>query len=166
MLLLFQDWVQYEEIADVEERVVSNYFENMISSIQSAIGSHNGPASTVAQKVHDTPVASTNDEENVSRQLTYFSVLVAHCYNCNSLISAASCCLRLLTCIVCGFFQMCDICRDPFEQFYDDEEEEWHLRDAMRADGRTYHPVCYEDYKEVARDVTTYFTVEFALVLP
>ena len=45
--------------------------------------------------------------------------------------------------------QVCEICRDPFEQFYDDDEEEWHLRDAVRIDGRTYHPVCYEDYKEV-----------------
>ena len=45
--------------------------------------------------------------------------------------------------------QMCEICCDPFEQFYDDDEEEWHLRDAMRVDDRVYHPACYEDYKEV-----------------
>ena len=45
--------------------------------------------------------------------------------------------------------QVCVICGDPFEQFYDDEEEEWHLRDAMRVDDKTYHPVCYEDAKNV-----------------
>ena len=68
--VILQDWVQYEEIADVEERVVSNYFENMIQSIQSAIGPSSaggGAASTSAgQKPQDTPIASSNDEENVS----------------------------------------------------------------------------------------------------
>ena len=59
--------MEYEEIADVEERVVSNYFENMIQSIQSAISTPgSAQASNVAQKTQDTPIASSNDEENVS----------------------------------------------------------------------------------------------------
>ena len=44
---------------------------------------------------------------------------------------------------------MCDICKEPFEQFWDEEEEEWHLRDAVRVEDKTYHPLCYEDAKEV-----------------
>ncbi|XP_074650128.1 uncharacterized protein LOC141905215 isoform X2 [Tubulanus polymorphus] len=40
---------------------------------------------------------------------------------------------------------VCEICRDPFEQFWDEEAEEWHLKDAIRVDNKTYHPVCYED---------------------
>lgn len=43
---------------------------------------------------------------------------------------------------------VCDICGDPFEQFWEEEEEEWHLRNAVRVEGKTYHPVCYEDVKE------------------
>ena len=69
----FQDWVEYEEIADVEERVVSNYFENMIQSIQSAISTPgSAQASNVAQKTQDTPIASSNDEENVSTDCVWF----------------------------------------------------------------------------------------------
>lgn len=41
----------------------------------------------------------------------------------------------------------CDVCQDRFEQFYNEEKEEWHLRMAMRIDGKTYHPLCYEDYQ-------------------
>ncbi|XP_063228408.1 serine/arginine repetitive matrix protein 2-like isoform X2 [Bacillus rossius redtenbacheri] len=41
----------------------------------------------------------------------------------------------------------CDVCHDKFEQFYNEEREEWHLRAAVRVDGKTYHPICYEDFK-------------------
>ncbi|XP_033743780.1 pre-mRNA cleavage complex 2 protein Pcf11-like [Pecten maximus] len=43
---------------------------------------------------------------------------------------------------------MCEICRDPFEQFWNEDQEEWHLRDAIRVENKTYHPICYEDEKE------------------
>lgn len=39
------------------------------------------------------------------------------------------------------------MCHDKFEQFYNEEREEWHLRAAIRIDGKTYHPLCYDDYK-------------------
>jgi hypothetical protein len=39
------------------------------------------------------------------------------------------------------------VCHDKFEQFYNEEREEWHLRAAIRIDGKTYHPLCYDDYK-------------------
>jgi hypothetical protein len=41
----------------------------------------------------------------------------------------------------------CAVCQDKFEQFYNEEKEEWHLRAAVRVDGKTYHPLCYDDYK-------------------
>ncbi|KAL1114844.1 hypothetical protein AAG570_007668 [Ranatra chinensis] len=42
----------------------------------------------------------------------------------------------------------CDICRDKFEQFYNEEKEEWHLRRAIRIDNKVFHPLCYHDFKE------------------
>lgn len=42
----------------------------------------------------------------------------------------------------------CDMCHDRFETFYNEETEDWHLRNAVRVEeGATYHPICYEDYK-------------------
>lgn len=41
----------------------------------------------------------------------------------------------------------CDMCHDPFETFYNEETEEWHLRNAVRVEENIYHPICYEDYK-------------------
>lgn len=41
----------------------------------------------------------------------------------------------------------CHMCHDEFEQFYCEDTEEWHLRNAIRMEENTYHPVCYEDYK-------------------
>lgn len=42
----------------------------------------------------------------------------------------------------------CELCLDKFEQFYNEDKEEWHLRMAIRSeeDNKTYHPLCYEDY--------------------
>ena len=28
---------------------------------------------------------------------------------------------------------MCDICQEPFEQFWEEDLEEWHFKDAIRA---------------------------------
>ncbi|UJR30736.1 hypothetical protein I4U23_018256 [Adineta vaga] len=41
----------------------------------------------------------------------------------------------------------CYVCHDPFENFFDDNREEWCLKDAIRVDGKTYHPICYQDVK-------------------
>lgn len=46
--------------------------------------------------------------------------------------------------------EFCKICRENFEQFFDEETEEWHLRDAIRVDGRTFHPSCYDDVKDTS----------------
>ena len=42
------------------------------------------------------------------------------------------------------------MCGEQFEQFWDEEAEEWHLRDAVRVNKKTYHPACYEDAREVS----------------
>lgn len=41
----------------------------------------------------------------------------------------------------------CQVCHDTFEQFYNEEKEEWHLRPAINYEGKNYHPLCLEDYK-------------------
>lgn len=41
----------------------------------------------------------------------------------------------------------CDVCHERFEQYYNEDLEEWHLKHAIRMDDRFYHPLCYEDYK-------------------
>ncbi|KAK9738323.1 CID domain [Popillia japonica] len=48
----------------------------------------------------------------------------------------------------------CEVCQDRFDQFYNEEKEEWHLRMAIRIDGKNYHPVCYEDYQASLMDTT------------
>jgi len=39
------------------------------------------------------------------------------------------------------------VCHDLFETFFDDNREEWRLKDAIRVDGKTYHPICYQDVR-------------------
>ncbi|XP_020280817.1 uncharacterized protein LOC109853274 isoform X2 [Pseudomyrmex gracilis] len=41
----------------------------------------------------------------------------------------------------------CQVCHDAFEQFYNEEKEEWHLRPAVLYEEKNYHPLCLEDYK-------------------
>ncbi|CAF1132168.1 unnamed protein product [Adineta ricciae] len=51
----------------------------------------------------------------------------------------------------------CFVCHDPFENFFDDNREEWHLKDALRIDGKTYHPICFQDvqYEAMNENATT-----------
>ena len=32
--------------------------------------------------------------------------------------------------------QSCEICQEAFEMYWEEEEEEWHLRDALRVEGK------------------------------
>lgn len=41
----------------------------------------------------------------------------------------------------------CQVCHDAFEQFYNEEKEEWHLRPAVSFEDKNYHPLCLEDHK-------------------
>ncbi|XP_050672811.1 pre-mRNA cleavage complex 2 protein Pcf11 isoform X1 [Leptidea sinapis] len=41
----------------------------------------------------------------------------------------------------------CALCGDTFDQFYNEDKEEWHLRNSVRHDDNYYHPLCYDDYK-------------------
>ncbi|KAM8712027.1 hypothetical protein ACLKA7_012533 [Drosophila subpalustris] len=98
------DWRQYEEIEDVEERE-RNFLE--------AQGQPLGPdaADEVSQQRSvDSPMPScAAGADDVDRS--------------------------------------CDMCHEKFEQFYNEELEEWHLRSAIRVEEKIYHPLCYEDYK-------------------
>lgn len=51
--------------------------------------------------------------------------------------------------VAAGAFQdhHCALCGDKFNQFYNEDKEEWHLRKAVRHEDKNYHPLCFEDYK-------------------
>jgi len=55
--------------------------------------------------------------------------------------------------------QICNICHEPFEQYWDEELEEWHLRDAIKVNNKTYHPICYEDYTEVCSHLLSFVKI-------
>ncbi|XP_018565201.1 uncharacterized protein LOC108906445 isoform X2 [Anoplophora glabripennis] len=44
--------------------------------------------------------------------------------------------------------ECCEVCHEKFDQFFNEEKEEWHLRNAVRVDDKTYHPICYEDFQQ------------------
>lgn len=95
------DWIQYEEIENLEERE-KNWFETQ-----------------------QTEIDSTNDDSN-QRTSSPLPSCVADADEHD---------------------KACEMCHDQFETFFNEETEEWNLRNAVRVDGHTYHPVCYEDYK-------------------
>ncbi|KAJ3056207.1 mRNA 3' end processing factor, partial [Quaeritorhiza haematococci] len=46
----------------------------------------------------------------------------------------------------------CAICNEAFEKFWDEEEEDWMLRNAVKQDGKLYHQTCWRDQqKKLAR---------------
>ncbi|KAI9553963.1 hypothetical protein GHT06_019234 [Daphnia sinensis] len=40
----------------------------------------------------------------------------------------------------------CFVCHEELDQFFHEESEEWHLKDAVRVDGITFHRLCYRDH--------------------
>ncbi|XP_057172864.1 pre-mRNA cleavage complex 2 protein Pcf11 isoform X3 [Ursus arctos] len=97
------DWIEFEEIADLEERAKSQFFE----------------------KVHEEVVLKTQE---AAKEKEFQSVPAGPA----------------------GAVESCEICQEQFEQYWDEEEEEWHLKNAIRVDGKIYHPSCYEDYQNVS----------------
>lgn len=45
--------------------------------------------------------------------------------------------------------RICEMCHDQFDQFFNEETEEWHLRSAIKVEDKFFHPICYEDYKVI-----------------
>lgn len=97
------DWIEFEEIADLEERAKSQFFE----------------------KVHEEVVQKTQE---AAKEREFQSVKAAA-----DVVD-----------------ELCEICQEQFEMYWEEEEEEWHLKNAIRVDEKTYHPACYEDYKNTS----------------
>lgn len=106
------DWIQYEEIENLEERE-KNWFETQQNEMDSGNEESNQRSASPIQSCIAGP-----DDHN----------------------------------------KTCDMCHDPFETFYNEETEEWHLRNAIRVEENIYHPICYEDYKVSATLATLSFT--------
>ncbi|XP_075707509.1 pre-mRNA cleavage complex 2 protein Pcf11 isoform X2 [Rhinoderma darwinii] len=99
----FKDWIEFEEIADLEERAKSQFFE----------------------KVHEEVILKTQE---AAKEKEFQSVPAGPA----------------------GADEICDICKEQFEQYWDEEEEEWHLKNAIRVSEKIFHPSCYEDYKNTS----------------
>ncbi|KAM4620686.1 pre-mRNA cleavage complex 2 protein Pcf11 isoform 2-T2 [Polymixia lowei] len=97
------DWIEFEEIADLEERAKSQFFE----------------------KVNEEVVQKSQE---AAKEKEFQSVKA--------------------TTDVVG--ESCEICQEAFEMYWEEEEEEWHLKNAIRVEGETYHPSCFEDYKNTS----------------
>ncbi|KAM6447640.1 pre-mRNA cleavage complex 2 protein Pcf11 [Liasis olivaceus] len=97
------DWIEFEEIADLEERAKSQFFE----------------------KVHEEVVLKTQE---AAKEKEFQSVPAGPA----------------------GVDESCEICQEQFEQYWDEEEEEWHLKNAIRVEEKIYHPSCYEDYQKTS----------------
>ncbi|ODN00140.1 Pre-mRNA cleavage complex 2 protein Pcf11, partial [Orchesella cincta] len=97
------DWIQFEEIEDLEERAAS-LFENQETENDNDVNS---------------PSALLNNED--------YTVLASSHEG-----------------------TACPQCGEAFESYFDEEREEWRLRNAKLddcdGDKKLYHPNCYEDY--------------------
>ncbi|XP_070699253.1 pre-mRNA cleavage complex 2 protein Pcf11 [Pempheris klunzingeri] len=103
------DWIEFEEIADLEERAKSHFFEKEneeeVQKSQAA-----------AKEKEFQSVKATKDQVGES----------------------------------------CEICQEPFETYWVEEEEDWFLKNAVKVDDKNFHPSCFEDYKNTSSylDVT------------
>ncbi|XP_041863791.1 pre-mRNA cleavage complex 2 protein Pcf11 [Melanotaenia boesemani] len=102
------DWIEFEEIADLEERAKSQFFEKENEEVQKN--------QAAAKEEEFQSVRATKDQVGES----------------------------------------CEICQEPFETYWVEEEEDWFLKNAVRVDDKNFHPACFEDYKNTSSylDVT------------
>lgn len=96
------DWIQYEEIENVDERE-KNFFEAQQNDDDSEHEDSNQP---VTGTPSPSCAAGPDDHDRA-----------------------------------------CDMCHDKFETFFHEDTEEWHLRNAIRFEDKTFHPDCYDDYQ-------------------
>ncbi|XP_076641398.1 pcf11 cleavage and polyadenylation factor subunit isoform X2 [Halictus rubicundus] len=96
------DWIQFEEIEDLEDRAQSWFETEKQTADTEGIAAEESPQEALQPSV---PTGSDEDSR-------------------------------------------CQVCHDAFEQFYNEEKEEWHLRPAINFEEKNYHPLCLEDYKE------------------
>ncbi|XP_014781154.1 sex-determining region Y protein isoform X2 [Octopus bimaculoides] len=47
--------------------------------------------------------------------------------------------------LIPGINDMCSVCKESFMQFYNQEDEEWQLKDAVVMDNQYFHEICSED---------------------
>lgn len=95
------DWIQYEEIEDLEERE-KNWFEK--HGMQAEIDLDEMEKSP-GDQVMNCPAGPKGAEET------------------------------------------CEVCHDKFEYFFNEDIEEWQLKNAVRLEEKAYHPTCYDDLK-------------------
>lgn len=95
-----RDWVEFEEIADLEERAKSHFFEKENE-----------------EEVQKNQAAAKEKEFQI--------------------VKAAK----------DQVLESCEICQEPFETYWVEEEEDWFLKNAVRVDDKNFHPACFEDYK-------------------
>ncbi|XP_050071761.1 uncharacterized protein LOC126559634 [Anopheles maculipalpis] len=110
------DWIQYEEIEDLEERE-KNWFETQ--QTDQGEPKKAGGGGGIGNSALDVDEFATHDDSPQP--------------SCPAGSDEDD--------------RQCHMCHDTFEHFYNEETEEWHLKNAVRIDGSTYHPLCYEDYK-------------------
>ncbi|XP_076676323.1 pcf11 cleavage and polyadenylation factor subunit isoform X2 [Andrena cerasifolii] len=96
------DWIQFEEIEDLEDRAQSWFETEKQTADTEGIAAEDTPQEALQPSV---PTGSDEDSR-------------------------------------------CQVCQDAFEQFYNEEKEEWHLRPAINFEEKNYHPLCLDDYKE------------------
>ncbi|XP_041657248.1 pre-mRNA cleavage complex 2 protein Pcf11 [Cheilinus undulatus] len=101
------DWIEFEEIADLEERAKSQFFEK-------------------------------ENEEEVQK-----SQAAAKEKEFQSVRAAKD-----------QVGELCEICQEPFETYWVEEEEDWFLKNAIRVDDKNFHPSCFEDYQNSFIDAT------------
>ncbi|KAJ8720492.1 hypothetical protein PYW08_005957 [Mythimna loreyi] len=101
------DWVQYEEVEDLEEREKS-WFET--SGLPVGAASGGGAGATEAPAPAAPALAPSAAAPAPARHA-------------------------------------CALCGDAFQQFYNEDKEEWHLRNSVKHNDDYYHPACFDDYK-------------------
>ncbi|CAF0780693.1 unnamed protein product [Didymodactylos carnosus] len=118
-----QEWTEYEET--IEEKDLRN--ENLLglNQNQNAMGTDSINTLDISFLTNGTTASITND-----------ALLGLNNGGGSVSCPAAS-----------GQDDRCCVCGDQFQNFFDDNRDEWHLRDAIRVDGKTYHPICYQDVK-------------------
>jgi pre-mRNA cleavage complex 2 protein Pcf11 len=128
------DWILYEELS--EESLSQQENDQMSNNhLQSSNGESN--------KEH----ANNSDNHDTTNNPNFSSIFDQSSRDLRTFNSSGT-----MTCPATDDIgDSCCICKDPFEIFWFEEREEWHFKDAIRVENRIYHPICFEDAREVSQ---------------
>ena len=151
---VLHEWIQYEELSEEAANLPDTDSTTVSGTTEADQGKRKHSKHGKSSLVNDSEYSSDEGDEQVAENALLEDISMCNRgasrdLNSTSSLNAFSSTNGTTCPATDDIDDSCCICNDPFEIFWYVEKEEWHFKDALRVDNRVYHPICFEDARDV-----------------